>query len=103
MDETEDLRRRVVELELDLVSSHDALSDRMHVIRSHTVPLQSFLSTLLKNEDEGWYSREDRIEFFKIMIESVDRIKQLLEVPIEAEIGRRWPIAFVMNWQQDVD
>jgi signal transduction histidine kinase len=103
MDESERLRRRVVELELDLEEARSDFSERMQEIRSHTVPLHTFLDALLKNEDEAWYDRDDRMEFFTVMIESVDRIKQLLDAPIESGNGRRWPFAFVMNWQPNVD
>jgi signal transduction histidine kinase len=103
MDEMEQLRRRVVELELELADLQEVLLDRTHQIRTHAVPIRGFLKALLEDKEGGLYSREDRAEFFHVMIESVDRITQLLEDPVEHDAERRWPIIFEMNWQHDVD
>ena len=101
MDELELLRQRVQQLEQELAESRQILSRDLYQLRVPLTPIRGFIRTLLDDENEEWYTREDRREFYEILDENVDRLLHVilkLSGAGEAENPR-----FVMNWQTDVD
>ena len=49
-----------------------------HELRTPLTPMKGFIRTLLDDENEEWYMREDRREFYTIIDENVDRLSRLI-------------------------
>ncbi len=49
-----------------------------HELRTPLTPMKGFVRTLLDDENEEWYAREDRREFYGIIDENVDRLARLI-------------------------
>jgi signal transduction histidine kinase len=103
MDEVEQLRQRIQELEAELAKVHEGNKAGVIELRRLLVPMKGFVRTLLDDEKEEWYTREDRREFYQIIEENVDRLKSLLK---DVENGSFTPTSdsagLEMHWQ-DVD
>ena len=101
MDELEILQQRVQQLEKELMESRQLRSCDLDQLRAPLVPLKGFVRTLLNDENEEWYTREDRREFYTILDENVDRLyRGIQNLPGSADVEKP---RFVMNWQADAD
>ncbi len=70
-----------------------------HELRTPLTPIKGFVRTLLDDENEEWYAREDRREFYIIIEQQVDRLNRLISDLLNvARIERGAGIE--MNWQQ---
>lgn len=49
-----------------------------HELRTPLTPMKGFVRTLLEDENEEWYTREDRREFYGIIESNVDRLSRLI-------------------------
>lgn len=49
-----------------------------HELRTPLTPMKGFVRTLLDDENEEWYQRDDRREFYGIIDENVDRLSRLI-------------------------
>jgi PAS domain S-box-containing protein len=49
-----------------------------HELRTPLTPMKGFIRTLLDDENEEWYMREDRREFYGIIEQNVDRLSRLI-------------------------
>lgn len=49
-----------------------------HELRTPLTPMKGFIRTLLDDENEEWYAREDRREFYGIIEENIDRLSRLI-------------------------
>ncbi|HZP81313.1 MAG TPA: ATP-binding protein [Chthonomonadaceae bacterium] len=49
-----------------------------HELRTPLTPMKGFVRTLLDDENEEWYTREDRREFYGIIETNVDRLSRLI-------------------------
>ncbi len=108
MDELELLRQRVQQLEKELaearqVQSMDRISPiELYKMRAFLTPLKGFVRTLLDDEKEEWYTREDRREFYTILEENIDRLSDLNRV-WQGGKKEALPSGLDMYWQADVD
>lgn len=50
-----------------------------HELRTPLTPMKGFVRTLLDDENEEWYTREDRREFYGIIDANVDRLRRLID------------------------
>ena len=66
MDELEQLRQRVQQLEKELAEARLLLSGELYPLRARSTTLKGFVHTLLNDEEEA-YTREDRREFYMIL------------------------------------
>lgn len=49
-----------------------------HELRTPLTPMKGFVRTLLDDENEEWYTRDDRREFYGIIETNVDRLSRLI-------------------------
>jgi two-component system phosphate regulon sensor histidine kinase PhoR len=70
-----------------------------HELRTPLTPMKGFVRTLLDDENEEWYNREDRREFYTIIEENVDRLSRLINDLLNvSRIEKGAGIDF--NWQE---
>lgn len=50
-----------------------------HELRTPLTPMKGFVRMLLDDENEEWFTREDRQEYYKIIEENVDRLGRLID------------------------
>ncbi len=50
-----------------------------HELRTPLTPMKGFVRTLLDDENEEWYMKEDRREFYEIIDQNVDRLGRLID------------------------
>ncbi|MDE2126204.1 MAG: GAF domain-containing protein [Armatimonadetes bacterium] len=50
-----------------------------HELRTPLTPMKGFVSTLLQDPDEEFYTRADRREFYEIIDQNVDRLRRLID------------------------
>ena len=75
-----------------------------HELRTPLTPMKGFVRTLLDDENEEWYMKEDRREFYTIIDENVDRLGRLINDLLNvSRIERMGAEGLEINWQQDVD
>lgn len=75
-----------------------------HELRTPLTPMKGFVRTLLDDENEEWYMKEDRREFYTIIEENVDRLGRLINDLLNvSRIERMGAAGLEINWQQDVD
>jgi len=74
-----------------------------HELRTPLTPMKGFVRTLLDDENEEWYTAEDRREFYGIIEQNVDRLKRLIDDLLNvSRIERMGSEGIEMNWE-DVD
>jgi two-component system phosphate regulon sensor histidine kinase PhoR len=74
-----------------------------HELRTPLTPMKGFVRTLLDDENEEWYAREDRREFYGIIEQNVDRLSRLINDLLNlSRIERMGAAGIEMNWE-DVD
>lgn len=49
-----------------------------HELRTPLTPMKGFVRTLLDDENEDWYTHEDRREFYTIIDQNVDRLSRMI-------------------------
>lgn len=70
-----------------------------HELRTPLTPMKGFVSTLLQDENEEWYTLKDRREFYTIIDENVDRLSRLINDLLNVSRIERMGVAGVeMNW-----
>ena len=75
-----------------------------HELRTPLTPMKGFVSTLLQDENEEWYTREDRREFYNIIEENVDRLGRLINDLLNvSRIEKMGAAGIEMNWEENVD
>ncbi len=75
-----------------------------HELRTPLTPMKGFVRTLLDDENEEWYTREDRREFYQIIEENVDRLGRLINDLLNvSRIERMGAAGIEMNWEENVD
>jgi signal transduction histidine kinase len=75
-----------------------------HELRTPLTPMKGFVSTLLQDENEEWYTREDRREFYTIIEDNVDRLGRLINDLLNvSRIERMGAAGIEMNWEENVD
>jgi len=75
-----------------------------HELRTPLTPMKGFVNTLLQDENEEWYTREDRREFYTIIEENVDRLGRLINDLLNvSRIEKMGAAGIEMNWESDVD
>jgi PAS domain S-box-containing protein len=75
-----------------------------HELRTPLTPMKGFVSTLLQDENEEWYTRDDRREFYTIIEENVDRLGRLINDLLNvSRIERMGAAGIEMNWEDNVD
>ena len=75
-----------------------------HELRTPLTPMKGFVSTLLQDENEEWYTREDRREFYTIIEENVDRLGRLINDLLNvSRIEKMGAAGIEMNWEDNVD
>ncbi|MCS6776235.1 MAG: ATP-binding protein [Chloroherpetonaceae bacterium] len=72
-----------------------------HELRTPLTPMKGFVRTLLDDENEEWYTREDRREFYKIIEENVDRLGRLIDDLLNvSRIERMGAAGLDMKWEE---
>jgi signal transduction histidine kinase len=72
-----------------------------HELRTPLTPMKGFVRTLLDDENEEWYGRDDRREFYTIIDENVDRLGRLIDDLLNvSRIERMGAAGLDMNWDQ---
>ncbi len=75
-----------------------------HELRTPLTPMKGFVRTLLDDENEEWYMKDDRREFYTIIDENVDRLGRLIDDLLNvSRIERMGAAGLEMNWADDVD
>jgi two-component system phosphate regulon sensor histidine kinase PhoR len=75
-----------------------------HELRTPLTPMKGFVNTLLQDENEEWYTREDRREFYTIIEENVDRLGRLINDLLNvSRIEKMGAAGIDMNWEGSVD
>ncbi len=75
-----------------------------HELRTPLTPMGGFVATLLQDENEEWYTREDRREFYSIIAENVDRLGRLINDLLNvSRIEKMGAAGIEMNWEKNVD
>ena len=75
-----------------------------HELRTPLTPMKGFVSTLLQDENEEWYTREDRREFYTIIEENVDRLGRLINDLLNVSRIEKMGVAGIeLNWEDNVD
>ncbi len=70
-----------------------------HELRTPLTPMKGFVRTLLDDENEEWYTRDDRREFYTIIDENVDRLSRLINDLLNvSRIERMGAAGIEMNW-----
>lgn len=102
MDEIEQLRQRVQELEAERLEARPIYVSDLEVMRIQMItPMRGFIRLLLDDEKEGWFTREDRQEYYNIIEENIDRLERALNDLIAVgRIRDSGPAALDMNWQE---
>lgn len=101
MDEVKQLRQRIQELEKELAEVHQIVLTHFKELRTPLTPIKGFVRTLLDDENEEWYTRDDRCEFYQIIDENVDRLGRILDGLIDFDrIKLCKPVSPEMNWQE---
>jgi len=66
--------------------------------------MKGFVNTLLQDENEEWYTREDRREFYGIIEENVDRLGRLINDLLNVSRIEKMGVAGIeLNWENDID
>jgi len=74
-----------------------------HELRTPRTPMKGFVQVLLQDENEEWYDRETRREFYTIIDMNVDRLSRLINDLLNlSRIERRGVVGIEMNWEQNV-
>jgi len=74
-----------------------------HELRTPLTPMKGFVRTLLDDEQEEWYTRDDRREFYTIIDENVDRLGRLINDLLNVSRMERLGVdAIEMNWEPAV-
>ncbi len=74
-----------------------------HELRTPLTPMKGFVRTLLDDENEEWYTLEDRREFYTIIDSNVDRLSRLINDLLNvSRIEKTGVEGIEMNWE-DVD
>jgi two-component system phosphate regulon sensor histidine kinase PhoR len=72
-----------------------------HELRTPLTPMKGFVRTLLDDEDEDWYTRDDRREFYGIIDANVDRLSRLINDLLNvSRIERMGAAGIEMNWEE---
>jgi signal transduction histidine kinase len=101
MDEIEQLRQRVQELEKERAESQPIYVSDLEAMRIPITPMKGFVRMLIDDEKEEWFTREDRQEYYKIIEENIDRLERALNDLIAVgRIRDNGPTALEMNWQE---
>lgn len=75
-----------------------------HELRTPLTPMKGFVRTLIDDENEEWYTKDDRREFYTIIDENVDRLGRLIDDLLNvSRIERMGAAGLEMNWADDVD
>lgn len=75
-----------------------------HELRTPLTPMKGFVRTLIDDESEEWYTKDDRREFYTIIDENVDRLGRLIDDLLNvSRIERMGAAGLEMNWANDVD
>lgn len=101
MSDEELLRQRIQELEKELAEMQAEQKQIGFELRTRLVPMKGCIQTLIDDENEDWYTREDRREFYTIINDNVDHLGRLINalyVPRPKRDG-----SLVMEWQKEVD
>ncbi len=69
-----------------------------HELRTPLTPMKGFVRTLLDDENEEWYDRENRREFYSIIETNVDRLSRLINDLLNVSRIERGA-GIEMNWQ----
>lgn len=75
-----------------------------HELRTPLTPMKGFVRTLLDEpEDEEWYDKATRREFYTIIDENVDRLRRLIDDLLNvSRIERMGTAGIEMNWEPNV-
>jgi signal transduction histidine kinase len=102
MSDEELLRQRIQELEAELAEVRKHQADIGFQLRAGLVPIKGFVGTLLDDENEEWFAREDRREFYTIIQEKADQLSTILEQEFpDSCLEQR--TGYEMNWQENVE
>lgn len=72
-----------------------------HELRTPLTPMKGFVRTLLDDENEEWYTPDDRREFYKIIEENVDRLGRLIDDLLNvSRIERMGAAGLDMKWEE---
>ena len=69
-----------------------------HELRTPLTPMKGFIRTLLDDENEEWYMREDRREFYNIIEQNVDRLGRLIDDLLNVSRIERG-VGIEMHWE----
>lgn len=73
-----------------------------HELRTPLTPMKGFIETLIQDPNEEFYLKEDRQEFYGIILENVDRLNRLISDLLNVSRIERG-VGIEMNWEDDVD
>jgi two-component system phosphate regulon sensor histidine kinase PhoR len=72
-----------------------------HELRTPLTPMKGFVRTLLDDENEEWYTRDDRREFYEIIDSNVDRLKRLIDDLLNvSRIEKKGIAGIEMNFEE---
>jgi signal transduction histidine kinase len=72
-----------------------------HELRTPLTPMKGFVRTLLDDENEEWYTHDDRREFYKIIEENVDRLGRLIDDLLNvSRIEKMGAAGLDMKWEE---
>jgi signal transduction histidine kinase len=72
-----------------------------HELRTPLTPMKGFVRTLLDDENEEWYTLEDRREFYGIIDQNVDRLGRLINDLLNvSRIEKMGPEGIEMTWEE---
>lgn len=102
MTNEEQLQSRIQELEKELAEIRQYQAEIGIQIRAILVPIKGFARTLIDDENEEWYTREDRQDFSTIIDENVDRLSRVLDEYLPETLSEL-EIVLAMTWQENID
>lgn len=72
-----------------------------HELRTPLTPMKGFVRTLLDDENEEWYTRDDRREFYGIIETNVDRLSRLINDLLNvSRIEKQGAAGIEMNFEE---
>lgn len=72
-----------------------------HELRTPLTPMKGFVRMLLDDENEEWFTRDDRQEYYKIIEENVDRLGRLIDDLLNvSRIEKMGAAGLDMKWDE---
>jgi signal transduction histidine kinase len=101
MTNEEVLQNRVQELEAELAAIRKHYLEMGSQLRTILIPINGLIHILLDDDNEEWYAREDRREFYTIIQQNADQLSSILDQEFSNSTQGQCT-SYEMNWQENV-